>query len=103
MKYFCWCKDKLRTVPRLRVVGSRGVTVYIYIYIYTVNFHPVLVTQCKNGRFGTFWLRFSHLSRISQTYWEHYDCQAEIFTSSQLPKIGKNLKDSRDSGDLFET
>ena len=32
MKYFCWCKDKLRTVPRLRVVGSRGVTVYIYIH-----------------------------------------------------------------------
>ena len=36
MKYF-WCRDKVRTVPSLRVVGSGGgryiICIYIYIYL----------------------------------------------------------------------
>lgn len=32
-----WCKDKLRAVPSLRVVGSGGVTIHIYIYMHEVD------------------------------------------------------------------
>ena len=54
-----------------------------------MNFHAVLVTHCKNGRFGMFFL-------VEITLPSEISASSKIAAKNWIP----NLKDSRDCGGI---